>query len=110
MDQKHGERVESAWSIASSSDLSMFVVDSFRQLCKPDPRVIELLKEFRHTLQNPGKTCLVMTKIDKVPHEDLEISESMGLELARAGSFDAVFQISALRGKAKDFNVVSSVG
>ena len=102
MDQKHGERVESAWNTAGSSDLALLIVDGYRQLSRPDPRVISLIETFKHSLgvdgiKNVPRTALVLTKADKCsndPRNLVQISEYL-LEISET---EKVFLVSGLRG------------
>ena len=102
MDQTHGERVESAWNSAGSSDLVLLTVDAFRQLSKPDPRVIRLIQTFRNDIHAHGgkivpRTALVLTKADKCSYEHSNLVE-MSEYLLSISETERVFLVSGLRG------------
>ena len=110
-DQKHGERVESAWGIAGSCSVSLLVIDAHRQYVRPDPRVVDLLEGFRDTVAEHAKqsthgtggfkapgTALVFTKIDKLLAYDVDFGQ-MTNDLHRISRIDDMFCVSGLRGQ-----------
>lgn len=100
-DQKHGQRVESAWNIAGSCDVALLLVDAHRQHTRPDPRVVTLIENFGNSLNQEKdslkpKTALVLTKIDKIViNEDIA---QMVRDLFQISQMNELFCISALRG------------
>lgn len=113
LDQRHGDRVQSAWNIASSSDVTLLLIDAHRQLFRPDTRVVDLVEQFRdhihadkykdNTESSPGEnssTGLVLTKMDKVEaQQDTLECNRMIQEMTLLGKFENIFKISALRGE-----------
>lgn len=94
--------MESAWKSAGSSDLAFLIVDGFRQLIAPDPRVIRLIETFKLSLgvddvKNIPRTALILTKSDKCSNAQkklLQMSEYL-LEISKT---EKVFLVSALEG------------
>ena len=102
-DQKHGERVESAWNVAGSCDVSLLVIDAFRQYCRPDPRIIDLVGNYQNTLKTRGsnsvpKSALVLTKIDRLSIQDIDFSQ-MADDLLKISHMNTMFVVSGLRGR-----------
>ena len=106
-DQKHGERVESAWVAAREAQANLLVVDAFRQFTRPDPRVVSVLENFREkvTEGNGGngapRTALVLSKIDLLVAHNVDYSR-MRDDLYRISDVDDVFCVSGLRGHGID--------
>ncbi|KAI8109640.1 hypothetical protein M9434_000922 [Picochlorum sp. BPE23] len=101
-DQKHGQRVESAWNIAGSCDVALLLVDAHRQHARPDPRVVSLIENFANSLSKEKdslkpKTALVLTKIDKIIAVDEDFAQ-MVRDLFQISQMNELFCISALRG------------
>jgi GTPase Era involved in 16S rRNA processing len=102
LNQKHGDRVESAWSIASDADATLLVVDAYRQFHKPDWRIIELIQDFRENLvklqQRDRRIVLVMTKMDQFAKDSARNVTEMIENLSSLAKVDSTFAVSALRG------------
>jgi GTPase len=96
-DQKHGERVETAWAVARETHANLLVVDAFRQYTRPDPRVVSVLETFREKVAGNARTALVLSKIDKLVAHDVDYSR-MRDDLYRISGVDDVFCVSGLRG------------
>jgi hypothetical protein len=104
-DQKHGERVESAWNVAGSCDVSLLVIDAFRQYCRPDPRIVDLVGSYQNILKihgsnNVPKAALVLTKVDKLLTQDTDFSQ-MADDLLKISRMNTMFLVSGLRGGCK---------
>ncbi len=96
-DQKHGERVETAWAVARETHANLLVVDAFRQYTRPDPRVVSVLETFREKVAGNARTALVLSKIDKLVAHDVDYSR-MRDDLYRISGVDDVFCVSGLHG------------
>eukprot|EP00890_Picochlorum_soloecismus_P005274 jgi/Picsp_1/5748/NSC_03107-R1_gtp-binding protein era len=103
LNQKHGDRVESAWSIASDADAALLVVDAYRQFHKPDCRIVELIQDFKENLvklqQRDRRIALVMTKMDQIAKDSARNVTEMIENLSYLAGVDSTFAVSALRGK-----------
>jgi len=102
LNQSHGDRVESAWGIASDADAALLVVDACRQFHKPDERIIELIKGFRDNLvklqQRERRIALVMTKMDQIAKDSARNVAEMIKNLSSLAEVESTFAVSALRG------------
>lgn len=85
-----------------SCNVVLLVVDAFRQLLRPDPRIVRLIRTFKddihkHKSEKVPQIALVLTKLDKFSADEAslrEMSEHL-FELSRA---DDCFLVSGLRG------------
>ena len=109
----HATKVSSAWAVAASCDLLLFIVDAHRQARRPDPRVVNLLASARANLERLKYTditgiqmppaVLALNKVDLFRGaEDREALKRVARELASVHPFEDVYPISAGKGRGTD--------
>lgn len=94
---QHAQRVESAWNIASSCDVLVFVVDAHRQLLRPDPRVERQLAVLG-TADSLPPTALILNKVDAVAKKQRGMLLSLADDLKEMANISELFWVSARRG------------
>lgn len=87
-----------------SSDVALLIVDAYRQISRPDPRIVRLIQGFKQNIlaNSTGampKTGLVLTKIDRVLADEMNFQfEEMSEHFYTLSQTDRVFHVSGLRG------------
>ncbi|KAK3252728.1 hypothetical protein CYMTET_37994 [Cymbomonas tetramitiformis] len=98
-----GERVRMAWGTALSCDLILFIVDAFREVRRPDPRIPRLLRDINASMQETTTvwserdtipTALLLNKVDRISNSAWRDLEALREKLSAMHDFDRVFYTS----------------
>ena len=108
---RHGAKVAGAWAAAAQCDVVLFIVDAFRQVKRPDPRVERLLTEARGAFERARyasvtglrapPSVLALNKVDLfAPGDEGRASlKALARRLATLGAFERLFPVSAKLGR-----------
>eukprot|EP00250_Pteridium_aquilinum_P009007 c18379_g1_i1 orf=844-2430(-) len=89
-------RSESAWQLFSHCEVILVLVDAYRQIHKPDKRVLRLVERLG-TEENPyPKRVLVLNKVDIV--EDKRHLLPLAQQFDKLPGYESIFMVSALTG------------
>jgi GTP-binding protein Era len=108
---RHGAKVAGAWAAAAQCDVVLFIVDAFRQVKRPDPRVERLLTEARGAFERARyasatglrapPSVLALNKVDLFAPGDAGRAslKALARRLATPGAFERLFPVSAKLGR-----------
>jgi len=103
------ERVSSAWATAAHCDVLLFIVDAYHQALNPDPAVWRLAQDLQYVSRLPSladwkcpPAILVMTKVDKIPHQQKELMLGVSQKMADLHPFFDCHYISGAKADGTD--------
>lgn len=89
-------RSESAWQLFSHCEVLLVLVDAYRQINKPDKRVLRLVESLGSDENSHLKKCLVLNKVDIV--ESKKQLLPLAQEFGKLPGYENIFMVSALTG------------